>query len=129
MSESIKEAENVNHAPVYLPNCEASDVISDDGTSSVCTDGTSSVRTDSSIIVDSDNSECEPCMRKPMILENLDPSPSHVTYNNIENSTDILVGTKAIFNEPVVIQQVHQLIVTGDGQVVNHDQQHLPNSM
>lgn len=126
---STREIKTVNDTPACLLNCEASDVITDevnlnddDDTSSICTD---------SSVSESLNTACEPYNSEPRILENVDLTPSHVTYSNIhiENSTDILFGTKAIFNEPVIIQQVHQLILTGDSQVVNHNQQHLPNSM
>lgn len=123
---SNREITTVNDAPAFLLNCEASDVIADvhvvelndddDGTSSICTD--------SSIA-------CEPHNSGPRILENLDSGPRHTTYSNIhiDNSTDISFGTKAIFNDPVIIQQVNQLVVTADAQVENRNQQQLPNSM
>lgn len=124
---SNREITTVNDAPAFLLNCEASDVIADvhivelnddeDGTSSICTD--------SSIA-------CEPHHNSgPRILENLHSGPRQITYSNIhvDNSTDISFGTRTIFNDPVIIQQVNQLIVNGEAQVVNHNQQQLPNSM
>lgn len=122
--------QTVNDASVYILNRNASDTptviplkdfLEDDV--SVCTDST---------INDSTSYLGELCNMEPRIIEHLGDQ-RHVTYSNIhiENSTDILLGTKAIFNEPVVIHQVQQLVVNSDSRMVNHSQQHgaLPNSM
>lgn len=109
---------------VYV-NSEANDVITvvhvndlnddgDDDASSICTNSSN----------ESINTSCEPKIIEKLGLEN---HPNYVTYNNIhiQNSTDVVVGTKAVFNEPVIIHQVQQLIVNGGSGLVNHSWQHL----
>lgn len=126
LSEGVIRTEN--DAPVYV--LSASDFgtvvhvndLNDDDTST-CSYSTINETTD--------NDLCE-CNNGARIIDSLGDQ-RHVTYSNIhiENSTDILLGTKAIFNEPVVIQKVQQLVVNSDSRIVNHNQQNgvLPDSM
>ncbi|XP_037031043.1 uncharacterized protein LOC119070695 isoform X2 [Bradysia coprophila] len=116
--------QTVNDASIYVLNQNTSDVATvvhlndfNDDDTSICTDST---------ISETANNSFELCNNGSRILESIGDQ-RHVTYSNIhiENSSDILLGTKAIFNEPVVIQQVQQLVVSSDSRILNHNQQHV----